>query len=99
MAAGFVATATQDYRRRFTAGWAEDNERRAAGQRAEQQRHADFLAGLTKDPEERENRETRERFAESQRRSGEAAKQSKSLPGVRNVRPMSALPQKRTFIP
>jgi hypothetical protein len=43
-------------------------ERRAAGQRAEQQGHPDFLVRLTKKQEERENREARKRFAESQRR-------------------------------
>ena len=37
-----------------------DNERRAAAQRAEGQRHADYLARL--------NKEARERFDESQRR-------------------------------
>jgi hypothetical protein len=47
---------------------AKDNERRAAGQRAEQQRHADFLTRMTKEQEERENKEARERFAESQRK-------------------------------
>ncbi len=56
------------YDRRFTADWAQDNERRAAAQRAEQQRHADYLARTTREQEERENKEARERFAESQRK-------------------------------
>jgi hypothetical protein len=43
----------------------QDNERRAA---AQAQRHADYLARLTQDQEERENKEARERFAESQRK-------------------------------
>jgi hypothetical protein len=37
-------------------------------QRAEAQRHADYLARLTQEQEERENKEARERFAESQRK-------------------------------
>jgi hypothetical protein len=45
-----------------------DNERHAAGQRAEQQRMADFYARLTQEQEERENAEARERFAEAQRK-------------------------------
>jgi hypothetical protein len=59
MAAAFAATAMPDYGRRFIADWAQDNERRAAGQRAELQRHADFLVRLTKEQEERENGEAR----------------------------------------
>jgi hypothetical protein len=59
--AACAATAIPGNDRRFTADWAQDNERRAEGQRAEQQRHADFLARLTKEQEERENREAQER--------------------------------------
>jgi len=59
MAAAFAAIAMPSYDRRFSADWAKENERRAAGQRAEQQRHAGFLARLTKEQEERENREAR----------------------------------------
>jgi hypothetical protein len=66
----FAATAMPGHDRRFTADWAKDNERRAAAQRVEQQRHADYLARLTKEQEERENAEARERFAESQRKNG-----------------------------
>jgi Lon protease-like protein len=67
MASAFAAIAMPSYDRRFTADWAQDNERRAAGQQAEQQRMADHLARLTQEQEERENAEARERFAESQR--------------------------------
>jgi hypothetical protein len=70
MAAAFAATAMPGYDRRFTADWAQDNERRAAGQRAEQQRMADYYARTTREQEERENREARERFAEGQRKNG-----------------------------
>ena len=56
------------YDRRFTGDWAKDNEQRDAAQRAERQRHAEYLARLTQEQEERENREARERFAESQRK-------------------------------
>jgi hypothetical protein len=52
---------------RFTADWAKDNERRTAGQQAEQRRMADYYARTTRDQEERENAEARERFAASQR--------------------------------
>ncbi len=47
---------------RFSAHWAKENERRAAGQRAERQRIADYYARTTKEREERENVEARERF-------------------------------------
>ena len=56
------------YDRRFSADWAKDNERHAAGQRAEQQRMADYYARLTQQQEERENKEARERFAAGQRK-------------------------------
>jgi hypothetical protein len=55
--------------RSFTANWAKDNERRAAGQRAEKQRMVDYYARATKEQEERDNAEARERFAESQRKN------------------------------
>jgi hypothetical protein len=61
MAAAFAA-AVPVYDRRCTADWAQDNERRAAAQRAEGQRHAEFLARLSKEQEERENAEAREGF-------------------------------------
>jgi hypothetical protein len=53
---------------RFSADRWKDNERHAAGQRAEHQRMADFYARLTQEQEERENAEARERFAEAQRK-------------------------------
>ena len=68
MASAFAATAMPGCDRRFTADWAKDNERRAAGQRAEEQRMADYYARQTQQQEERENREARERFAEGQRK-------------------------------
>ena len=55
------------YGRRFTADWAKDNERRVAERQAERQLMADHYTRLTQQQEERENREARERFAESQR--------------------------------
>jgi hypothetical protein len=69
MAAAFAATAIPGYDRRFTGDWAKDNERRAAGQRAEQQRLAEFYVRQTQQQEERQNAEARERFAASQRRN------------------------------
>ena len=54
--------------RRFTGDWAKENERRAAGQQVERQRMTDYYARLTREQEERDNREARERFAESQRK-------------------------------
>jgi hypothetical protein len=44
----------------FSGDWMQDNERRAAGQRAEQQRMADFYARQTREQEDRENAEARE---------------------------------------
>ena len=53
---------------RFTADWAKDNERRAAGQQAERQRMADYYARTTKQQEDRWNAEARESFLEQQQR-------------------------------
>ena len=61
MAAAFAAAVPAYDNRRFSADWAKDNDRRAAAQRAEQQRVADFYARATREQEERENREARER--------------------------------------
>ena len=55
--------------RSFTADWAKDNEQRAAGQQRERQRMADYNARTTREQEERENKEARERFTESQRKN------------------------------
>ena len=52
--------------RRFSADWWKDNERRAAAQQAEQQRVADYYARMTKEQEDRENAEARERFLTQQ---------------------------------
>jgi hypothetical protein len=56
-------------RRRFPADRWKDNERHGAGQRAEQQRMADFYARLTQEQEERENAEARERAAALKRKN------------------------------
>src|SRR5262249_31950805 len=56
------------------ADWWQDNERRAAGQRAEQQRHADYLARTKKEQEARENAEARERFIAQQQAISRASK-------------------------
>jgi hypothetical protein len=69
MAAAFAAAVPAYDNRRFSADWAQDNDRRAAAQRAEQQRVADYYARTTREQEERENREARERFAASQRKN------------------------------
>jgi hypothetical protein len=67
MAAAFAAIAMPSYGRRFGPDWWKDNERRAAAQRAEQQRMADYYARLTQEQDECENAEARERFAALQR--------------------------------
>jgi len=64
--AAAVAAMVPVYDRRCTADWAEENERRAAMQRAEAKRHADHLARLSQQQEERENAESREAFFEQQ---------------------------------
>jgi hypothetical protein len=69
MGAAFAAT-MMPHDRRFTADWAKDREQRVAAVQKEQQRIADFYVRMTKEQEERENREARERFAASQRRRG-----------------------------
>ena len=51
------------------ADWANNYERRAAAQQAERQHMADYYARTTREQEERENREARERFAASQRKN------------------------------
>jgi hypothetical protein len=51
------------------ADWANNYEQRAAAQQRERQCMADYYARLTKEQEERENREARERFAASQRKN------------------------------
>jgi hypothetical protein len=51
------------------ADWANNYERRAAAQQREQQYMADYYARTTKEQEDRENREARERFIASQRKN------------------------------
>jgi hypothetical protein len=66
MAAAFAETAIPPYDQRFTADWAQDNDRRAAAQRAEGQRHADHLGRLSREQEARQNAEARETFLAQQ---------------------------------
>ncbi len=66
MAAAFAATFLPAY---DPADWANNYERRAAAQQRERQYMADYYARMTKEQEERENREARERFAASQRKN------------------------------
>jgi hypothetical protein len=68
MASVFAATSMVACDRRFSADWAKENERRAAGRRAEQQRIADYYERTKKEQEDRENAEARERFMEQQQR-------------------------------
>ena len=68
MAAAFAAVEPPHDSHRFTADWAKDNEKRAAAQRAEQQRIADYYARATKEQEQRENAEARELFLAQQQR-------------------------------
>ena len=51
------------------ADWANNYERRAAAQQQDRQYRADYYARTTREQEERENREARERFAASQRKN------------------------------
>ena len=67
ISAAFAASMVPAY---DPADWANNYERRAAAQQAERQRMADYYARLTKEQEERENSEMRERFAVRQRRNG-----------------------------
>ena len=67
--AAVAASMVPAYGRRFSADWAKDNEQRAAAQRAEQQRMAEYYARTKQEQEERENAEARERFAASQRKN------------------------------
>jgi len=71
-AAAWLAT-VPTHGQRCAGDWWKDNERRAAGQQAEQRRMADYYARTTREQEERENREARERFAESQRKKWEGS--------------------------
>jgi hypothetical protein len=66
MGAAFAAIACDQ---RFTANWAQDNERRVAAQQREREYMAEYYARMTQEQEERESREARDRFAASQRRN------------------------------
>jgi hypothetical protein len=66
MASAFAATLVPAYN---SADWANNYQRRAAAQQAERQYVSDYYARTTREQEERENREARERFAASQRRN------------------------------
>jgi hypothetical protein len=66
--AALAAAAMPAYDRRFTSDWANDNERRAAGQQAEQRRIGEYYVQAKREQEERENAESRELFLEQQRR-------------------------------
>jgi hypothetical protein len=77
MAAAFAAIAMPSHDRRFTADWAQENERRAAGQEPERQLMTNYYARLTKDQEERDNAEARERFAESQQETATSVMNSR----------------------
>jgi hypothetical protein len=65
--AAFAATMVPAYGRRCTSDWWMDNEQRAAEQRAERQRMADYYVRTKKEQEDRENAEARERFIAQQR--------------------------------
>ena len=69
MASAFAALEPPHDSHRFSADWAKDNDRRAAGQQAEQQRIAEFYSRQTQQQKERENAEARERFAALQRKN------------------------------
>jgi hypothetical protein len=69
MESAFAAVAPPHNSHRFSGDWAKANEMRAAAQRAEQQRMADFYARQTQQQEQRENAEARERFEALQRKN------------------------------
>lgn len=64
-AAAFAATMVPVSDRRFSGEWWKDREE-AARQRAQQQSMADYYSRMTKEQEDRENAEARERFAAHQ---------------------------------
>ena len=65
----FAATMMPASDQRFSADWWKEREEGAARQRAEQQRIADNYARMTKEQEDRENAEARERFIAHQRKN------------------------------
>jgi hypothetical protein len=66
ISAAFAASMVPAY---DAADWANNYQRRAAAQQRERQYIASYYARTTREQEERENREARERFAASQRRN------------------------------
>jgi hypothetical protein len=66
MGAAFAETMMPTSDRRFSADWWQEREQGVASQRAEQQRIADNYSRMTKEQEDRENLEARERFAAHQ---------------------------------
>jgi hypothetical protein len=71
---------------RFTADWAKESERRAAARR-----HADFLARLSREQEERENKEAHERFDASNRRPLQNVRGEQETP--KSAKVTAALPR------
>jgi hypothetical protein len=69
LAQSYAAMTMPQHDPTYSADWARAREARAEQLRAEQQRRADYYANLTKQQEERQNREERERFMQSQRQS------------------------------
>ena len=66
LGAAFAATLMPASDQRFSADWWKESEEGAARQRARQQSMADFYARTTKEQEDRENAEARERFVAHQ---------------------------------
>ena len=66
MGAALAATMMPGSDQRFSSDWWKDREEGAARQRAQQQGMADYYARMTKEQENRENAEARERFAAHQ---------------------------------
>jgi hypothetical protein len=82
LASAFAAVEPPHNSHRFSADWAKDNDRRAAAQKAENQRQTNFYARQTQQREERENRETRERFAARQGKKSEEAMSEQTVGGL-----------------
>ena len=89
MASAFAATFLPAY---DPADWANNYERRAAAQQAERQPMADHYARLTKEQEERENREAREQLLRASARTASESPEAclRSKPSV-SARPLTQL--------
>jgi hypothetical protein len=70
LAASYAAMTMPQYDPAYSADWARAREVRADQLGVERQRRADYYANLTKQQEERQNREERAAFEEAQRRRG-----------------------------